>query len=108
MLLKVFKEAVRWNCTTCKLSKTNAYHTELGQIWSVGKEYNEGISSVKNWGRFLRLLKSVKLDTLDNLVSLDVVSVCTDVPGDEALQAIMIALWRNGLAKPLWNRLKFV
>jgi hypothetical protein len=59
--------------------------TELGQIWSVGKEYNEEITFVKNSGHFWRLLKSVKLETLSNLISLDVVSPFTDVPVDEAL-----------------------
>jgi hypothetical protein len=45
-------------------------------------------SSCQNLGHFIQLLKSVNLQSLDTLVSFDVVSLFTNVPVDEALQVI--------------------
>jgi hypothetical protein len=45
-------------------------------------------SFVKNSGHFVQLLKSVKLQSPDTLVSFDLVSLFTNVPVDEALQLI--------------------
>jgi hypothetical protein len=45
-------------------------------------------SFVKYSGHFVQLLKSVNLRSLDTLVSFDVISVFTNVPGDEALEVI--------------------
>jgi hypothetical protein len=52
-------------------------------------------SFVKNSGHFLQLLKSVILQSPDALVSFDVVSVFTNVPVDEALQAIRNELYND-------------
>jgi hypothetical protein len=45
-------------------------------------------SFVKNSGHFVQLLKSVNLQSSETLVSFDIVSLFTNVPGNEALQII--------------------
>jgi hypothetical protein len=43
---------------------------------------------LKKSSRFLQLLKSVRLQTLDTLVSFDAVSLFTNIPVDEAFQFV--------------------
>jgi hypothetical protein len=52
-------------------------------------------SFIKNSGHFVQLLKSVNLQSLDNLIGFDVVSLFSNVPVDEALQVIRNKLHNN-------------
>jgi hypothetical protein len=71
-------------------------------------------SFVKNSGHFIQLLKSVNLQSLDALVSVDV-CLFTNVQVDEALQVIRNKLHNDDTlvewscrSKPLWNCWMFV
>jgi hypothetical protein len=66
-------------------------------------------SFVKNSGHFIQLLKSVNLQSLDTVVSFDVVSLFTNAPVDEALQVIRNKLHNNNtLAKPAVLQVKAI
>jgi hypothetical protein len=52
-------------------------------------------SFIKNSGHLVQLLKSVNLQSLDNLVSFDVVSIFSNVPVNEALLVIRNKLHNN-------------
>jgi hypothetical protein len=50
---------------------------------------------IENSGRFVQLLKSVSLQSLDTLISIDVVSLFINVTVDEALQVIRNRLYNT-------------